>query len=169
MTESGREPHQHRAELRTITDEIPNTIRVVDCDLPEGRYTCGMHALGFEESDEYTDIAGYGLGLVMAGPDCFEWFIANQLLNEVTVRQAADGDLVMYFSDGRWTHVGRLAGRERAVSKWGVGLLYEHNLSEVPEQYGDAVRFFRNPGPDASRDLFVSYAKARGVPFEEDS
>jgi hypothetical protein len=169
MTESGREPHQHRAELRTITDEIPNTIRVVDCDLSEGRYTCGMYALGFEESEEYADIASYGLGLVIAGPDCFEWFIANQLLNEVTDRQAADGDLAMYFSQGRWTHVGRLVGRQRAVSKWGVRLLYEHNLSEVPEQYGDVVRFFRDPGPDASIDLFVSYAKARGIPFEEDN
>jgi hypothetical protein len=169
MTESGREAHQHRAELRTISDEIPNTIRVIDRDLPEGRYTCGMHALGFEQSEEYADIASYGLGLVMAGPDCFEWFIANQLLNEVTDRQAADGDLVMYFRNGCWTHVGRVAGRARAVSKWGVGLLYEHNLSEVPEQYGDTVRFFRNPGSDASLDLFVSFAKARRVTFDQDS
>jgi hypothetical protein len=75
----------------------------------------------------------------------------------------------MYFNQGRWTHVGRTAGPARAISKWGVGLLYEHDLSEVPEQYGDEVRFFHNPGLDASLDLFVRYAKARGMQFEDES
>jgi hypothetical protein len=169
MTESGHEPHQHRDELRTITEEIPNTIRVIDSGLPECGYTCGMFALGFEESEEYAEIAGYGLALVFAGPECFEWFLANHLLVEVARQHVAADDLVMYFSDGRWTHIGRVAGPDRAMSKWGVGLLCEHDFSEVPEQYGDAVRFFRNPGTDASMDLFVRYAKERGIPFEEDN
>lgn len=128
-----------------------------------------MHALGFEESEAYATIAGYGLGIVYAGPGCFEWLIANQLLNEVIDQKAVDGDLVMYFSRGRWTHVGRLTGQDRAVSKWGVGLLYEHELSEIPAQYGDEVRFFRNPGYNAAMDLFESYAAARRIRFGEES
>jgi len=164
MTESGRAPNEHHDDLKAITQEISNTIRILDHKLAEDRYTCGMHALGLEKSEDYAAIAGHGLGLVYAGRDFFEWIIAKQQLNEVT--GASDGDLVMYFSQGRWTHIGRLMGPERAVSKWGVGLLYEHDLPEVPEQYGDEVRFFCHPGPDASLDLFVLYAKARGVEFE---
>ena len=55
-----------------------------------------MYALGFEENEESADIAGYGMGLVFAGPQCFEWFIANELLDEVAHQQAADDDPVMY-------------------------------------------------------------------------
>jgi hypothetical protein len=104
---------------------------------------------------------------VYAGREFFEWVVTGQHLHQAMAGKAAGGDLVMYFDQDRWTHVGRLITPDRAVSKWGVGLLYEHDLSEVPEQYGDEVQFFRNPGPDASMDLFVSYAKTRGVQFEE--
>jgi hypothetical protein len=62
MTESARKPHQHRTDLKTISDEIPNTICVLDHELAEDRYTCGMHALGFEGGEEYEAIAGYGVG-----------------------------------------------------------------------------------------------------------
>jgi hypothetical protein len=167
MTESGRKPDEHRDDLKAITQEIPNTICVLDHELSEDRFTCGMYALGFELSEEYTAIAGYELGLTYAGPEFFEWLIANRHFDEATI--GAEGDLVMYFSQDRWTHVGRMAGSERAISKWGTGLLCEHNLAEVPEQYGDEVRFFHHPGADASLDLFVRYAKARGVPIEEES
>jgi hypothetical protein len=152
MTEAGREPHQHRADLKIISDEIPNTIRILDNGLAVDRYTCGMHALGLEESEEYAEVAGYGLGLVYAGREFFEWVVTGQHLHQAMAGKAAGGDLVMYFDQDRWTHVGRLITPDRAVSKWGVGLLYEHDLSEVPEQYGDEVQFFRNPGPDASMD-----------------
>jgi hypothetical protein len=110
-----------------------------------------------------------GLGLVYAGREFFEWLIDNQLLNEIAAQKGVDGDLVMYLDQDRWSHIGRLAGRERALSKWGVGLLYEHDLCEVPEQYGDEVRFFRNPGCEASIDLFIRYAKAKGIQFEDES
>jgi len=74
----------YRADLQTITDEIPNTIRAIYRDLPESRDTCAMHAFRFEESADYAAIAGYGLGIVHAGSDCFTGFIANRLPNEVT-------------------------------------------------------------------------------------
>jgi hypothetical protein len=167
MTESGRKPDEHRDDLKAITKTISNTIRVLDHELSEDRYTCGMHALSLELSEEYVAIASHGLGLVYAGPDFFEWVIANRHLDEAT--DGADGDFVMYFSQGRWTHIARMAGAARAISKWGMGLLCDHDLSEVPEQYGDQVRFFHNPGADASLDLFVRYAEARGMQFEKES
>ena len=53
------------------------------------------------------------------------------------------------------------------ISKWGIGLLYDHQLAEVPIQYSDEVKFFRHPGPKASFDLFLLYAKYKGIEFEE--
>lgn len=165
MTEGGHEPHQHRVELQAISREVPNTITMLESSLAENRFTCGMHALSFEDSEEYAEIAGYGPGLVYAGPDFFEWLVANHHLEEVTSPQ--DGDLAMYFCEGRWMHIGCLSGDSRIISKWGLGLLYDHELAEVPEQYGEEVRFFRHPGPEASLDLFVIYARAKGIPFED--
>jgi hypothetical protein len=165
MTESGLQPYQHRVELQAVSQEIPNTIRVLGHHLAEDQYTCGMHALFFEGSEEYAEIAGHGLGLVYAGPDFFGWLIANLHLEEVTTPD--NGDLVMYFRESKWMHVGRLSEPDRVISKWGLGLLCDHELAEVPEQYGEKVRFFRHPGPEASLDLFVLYAKDRGISFEE--
>jgi hypothetical protein len=62
MTESGRKPSEHRRDLKAITHEISNTIRVLDHELSEEYYTCGMHALGLEQSEEYAAIAGQWTG-----------------------------------------------------------------------------------------------------------
>jgi hypothetical protein len=60
MTGSGRKPNEHRNDLKAITHEISNTIRVLHHELSGERYTCGMHALGLEQSEEYVAIAGHG-------------------------------------------------------------------------------------------------------------
>ena len=117
MTESGRESNEHRNELQIISQDIPNSIRVLDHELADNQYTCGMHALCLERSEDYAAIAGYGLGLVYAGTEFFEWIIANKHLNEVT--SSVVGDLVMYFSQGRWTHIGRLTGPQADMARVG--------------------------------------------------
>ena len=58
------------------------------------------------------------------------------LLHQKTLGEMQDGDLVLYCVDGKATHAGRWEGG-RVRSKWGSGLIYEHDAREVPYSYGE--------------------------------
>jgi hypothetical protein len=163
MTESGCQPHEHPAMLTRISRELPNTILVLETARGPASFTCGMHAFGFEGRPEYKGVAGHGLGLVFAGAEFLDWFAASGRLVEIGDHEAYENDVVMYFDGGHARHVGRVLSSGRVVSKWGLGLLYEHGLSEVPTHYGDQVRFFRSIEPDVALKHFLDFAKEKGV------
>jgi hypothetical protein len=103
---------------------------------------------------------------VFAGPAFFEWLLENHMLHEIKEADAQDADLIMYFDNGQWRHVGLCKRDGRVESKWGLGLLYEHGPWEVPNNYGNEIRFFRSIPPDEAIELFLKYARSRGVPVE---
>jgi hypothetical protein len=160
MTESGSEPSEHRSMLAAISIEIPNTILPLESSSPEKGYTCGMYVFDFSGDSDYINIALHG---VYAGRAFSEWLLANHLLQEVDEADAAAGDLIMYFNDGQWKHVGLWQLNGRVESKWGLGLLYNHETWEVPKYYGDAVRFFRSMSPETAFEHFVQYARSCGL------
>jgi hypothetical protein len=159
MTESGCQPHEHPTMLMQISRELPNTIRVRESDRAPQSFTCGMHTFGFESCPEYAEVAAQG---VFAGLQFFTWLTATGRLVEVDDHQPSENDLVMYFDGGKAVHVGRVVSSGRVISKWGVGLMYEHGLSEVPKNYGDEVRFFRSIEPDVALEHFLDFAEERG-------
>jgi hypothetical protein len=167
MTESGTHPSKHRAMLARIGEQVRHTIEPLDSDWDMASFTCGMHAFGFERSREYAAIAGYGLGRAFAGPEFFRWLIDSSRLVEITDGEPPQGSIIMYFADGRPVHVGRVRTATRVVSKWGIGLLYDHEIREVPEQYGSEVRFFEALEYDAALDRFIAFAKERGIPIDD--
>ncbi len=75
---------------------------------------------------------------------------------------AADGDILIYYRNGNPEHAGKWKDN-RVVSKWGSGPthIWDHNVYEVPESYGDEVRVFE-PEHDAVR-LYKIWAKANGI------
>jgi len=160
MTESGTEPSKHRDMLAAISVEVPNTIQPLKSSLPEKGYTCGMHVFDFSEDPDYINIALRG---VYAGPAFFDWLLANQLLQEVDEADAGVDDLIMYFDDGQWKHVGFRKLNGRVESKWGPGLLYNHGQWEVLKFYGDRARFFRSISPEDAIEHFVRYAQSCGL------
>jgi hypothetical protein len=144
---------------------VANTIRVLETARDPASFTCGMRAFGFEDRSEYKRVAGHGLGLVFAGAEFLDWFAASGRLVEIGDHEASENGVVMYFDGGYARHVGRVVSSGRVVSKWGLGLLYEHGLSEVPTDYGDQVRFFRSIEPDVALKHFLDFAKEKGVMF----
>ena len=163
MTESGTEPSTHATQLAAISKEFSNTIRPLKSRFPEKGYTCGMYVFDLSEDEDYIDIAGLGLPDVYAGRAFFEWLLAGRLLEEIDEHSAHDDDLIMYFENGQWRHVGLWRLNDRVESKWGLGLLYNHGRWEVPEHYGDQVRFFRSISPEAAIEHFIRYAQSRGA------
>ena len=157
---------QHPVLLAEVTREFPNSIRITESSYPIDRYTCLMHVLNFTEKPEYIAIAAYGTGRIYAGTDFAHWLIERGLLAEVSQAEAKDGDLVFYFSEGTFKHVGLWRLNGRVLSKWGVGHLYDHGLFEVPTSYGTDVRFCNRLPYDDAYDLFRQFAEEIDIPFE---
>jgi hypothetical protein len=88
----------------------------------------------------------------------------RQRLQEID--PAKIGSLVLYFSGSDWRHIGTETGLHRVTSQWGAYPIYEHGLCEVPERYGDVVRFFDKPPPGQALSDFLDYARSEGVSNE---
>ncbi len=72
----------------------------------------------------------------------FVQYLLDHKLKEIGPSEAKTGTVIIYFGQGRIVHAGKI-DRGRVVSKWHFGCLWNHRIFEVPEQYGDNVRFFR--------------------------
>ena len=86
------------------------------------------------------------------------------LLHQKTLGEMQDGDLVLYCVDGKVTHAGRWEGG-RVRSKWGSGLIYEHDAREVPYSYGEP-RWYQAIPRGIVRAQLMSFAADRGVSAE---
>lgn len=123
-----------------------------------------MHVFDFAEKEDYAAIATSGLGKIFAAGDFVHWLLDHNLLVEITQNEAREGDIVVYFNEpGRFKHAGRILENGRVVSKWGIGNLYEHEVSEVPESYGNIVRFFRGLFYEEAFGHFLRFAEEKGA------
>lgn len=125
-----------------------------------------MHAFGFTESALYAEIARCPGFDVFAGKDFIHWLLKHEYLCEHVLTKKKPGDLVIYFDDKTFQHIGLLRSNDRVESKWGKGQLYDHALFEVPSSYGATVKFFPRPSDDVLLKAFICFAKEQGVPFK---
>ena len=155
-------PERHAAlieELRRTTD---HSITVRRSEPPLARYTCAVHAFHLVEDRVYLRVATFGSGRTFAGSEFITFLLAHKLLTPREEDAVVPGDLILYFADGVFRHVGRMLTESRVLSKWGTGGLYEHEVWEVPCNYGDQTNYFTGPNADASLALFVKYAENQG-------
>ena len=65
----------------------------------------------------------------------------------------------MYFAGDQLKHSGVFrAGR--VTSKWGGAHTWEHDLFDVPTNYGDQVRYFRRVPRSLILEAYIAYANA---------
>lgn len=155
---------RHPSLLRRLSRIHRNSIRPLPSSHPIYRYTCLMHVFRFAEHAQYIAIARHDRGEVFAGSAFAHWLIARGLLQPLGAEDARAGDLVFYFHDGQFRHAGLLCDGGRVVSKWGTGHLYEHGLHEVPDHYGDDLRYFASLPCDTAFEYFTWFAAEQGVP-----
>ncbi len=158
-------PEAHAGSIEGLRAEIGHSIAPQPSQHDPARYTCAVHAFHLTEEPGYVQVASFGLGTTYAGPDFIAFLLKNSLLEPREQTALSTGDLVLYFDEGTFKHIGRLIEPSRALSKWGTGGLYEHGLWEVPSTYGNELRFFVGPSEEASYELFVKYAESRGFNF----
>lgn len=84
-------------------------------------------------------------------------FLIDNFLCEVRVQHAEDGDHVIYSTDLRIEHAGRISAGA-IESKWGLMHLLRHGLYEVPSRYGNRVRFFTRLSQRDAVQAFLDFA-----------
>ena len=125
----------HANLLENLRLRLEHTIvpLVIDPEIacaPED-FMCFEYALGLIFSKEYLGIRKHEQETRMIRPlgadeEFVAFLIEKKYLTEIQRKHAEDGDLIMYFHQGKPTHAGVLAGSKRVISKWGKGLLLEH-------------------------------------------
>jgi hypothetical protein len=150
------------SKLRLTTK---HSIVIVESEYPIERYTCAMHAFHLVENPIYIEIASFGEGHIFAGHNFINFLLGNRLLAPRDQTSILPDDLILYFDNSVYQHIGRMKTNCRVQSKWGTSHLFEHGVWEVPPNYGDEVRYFVGPDKDASFALFIQYAESQGFPF----
>lgn len=104
------------------------------------RYNCYTYALCLMDSAEFVDIIDRYPFLF--ANDSYVLYLIEHYLAEIEQNEVQDDDYVIYFLNGVPKHAGRIRNH-KVVSKWGNFHLWEHDLWEIPIDYGDAISFYK--------------------------
>jgi hypothetical protein len=147
-----------------IAKETGCTIVSIQSGHDLARYTCLVYALNFVEHPAYLRIAMLPQHDVFAGKKFAQWLVNSGALEEILSSNVPAGTMAIYFDHaGVFTHIGITIEHERVRSKWGTLGLFEHDLFDVPLNYGNTVRFFKTIAFDNAIELFYTYAQLQGV------
>lgn len=154
----------HAAQIELIRQNYHHTIQPISKVADGLKYNCVMSALGIQDDSRYVSMAMRCPHDVHANSNFVHFLVERGLLVEQAVPKA--GLIVAYLDEGRFRHVGKLVSHHRAQSKWGIGLLYEHGLLEVPISYGDSLKYFLPMGRDQVIDAFCTFAIHKGIALD---
>ena len=162
-------------EIQKLRAEFPHSIHLAEQSPAEliARlyFNCAMYAFNLRCDDLYRAIATGesirrrnlsrdGDKIISADTEFVEYCIKQGLVSSISNREPESGDLVVYSDSDRCRHVGKLLDQSRVRSKWGMVDLFEHELLEVPDFYGDNVEYFESLRFEQSQDGFIAYAKS---------
>jgi hypothetical protein len=174
MTESTRDTHV--SQIKALRLSFSHSIEVQTDDSSPLAFNCVMYAFGLEDDARYIRLARQCLRLdpnhdadpnyqgVHADTSFVEFLIDKGSI--VQVSSSSKGDMAVYFSGNRVKHIGRFIAPSRIASKWGMGHLYTHALTEVPSNYGGTLRYFTALSPNQTLSSFVAYAISRRIPLD---
>ncbi len=131
-------------DLPKIAVDHPHTIKLRDRCSPD---ICKMNCFLFALRVKPADIEAYVFGQIVFFGSKFMAHLEKSCLATKTradPNDAQDGDLVIYYRDGKPEHAGTWeAGK--VISKWGLGHVWCHPIGEVPASYGGTAAIFRRP------------------------
>ena len=145
-----------KAELKTQIKKIrdlalmhPHSIALVEENIPGSpTYTCYGHSFGL--------VGVYVDSVVQRYPGRdFVQSLVDAYLQEVSPERAEEGDHVLYFGQ-QLEHAAKIKGAV-IESKWGKGHLWSHPAYELPQKYGNSIRFFRQISRDEAIAAFRDF------------
>ena len=143
---------KHRDAVEALRGRTNHSITFIE---HRDRDTCATYTLDLSERAEYETVVW--LDNIFAGRDFIEWLVRSKLTRMSLPRPGA---LILYFSGEEWRHIGEMVDTDRVRSKWGEGFpVYEHGIWEVPEAYGDTVRYFEPVTGSDALAWFLEFAR----------
>ena len=142
-------------QMEELNKRLPHSVRLyTQCSEDIFDLNCFMFALGLEPHA----VADMRIGHIFPGERFVQFLLADEHLIETTTKPS----IAIYFRDGRPLHAGKMDANS-VISKWGGGgtHIWQHDLWDVPVQYGEEVRFFANL-PTAT-ELFLKWAADHGI------
>ena len=164
ITRDEQDVWKHIELVEALRPEHRHSIHAVK---PQGqgqvhRYKCAVYAFDLVQDPTYIKIATYDSSEAYAGTEFVEYVLNNGLLTKLAESSQEPGDLAIYFENKKVKHIGKVKSDNRIISKWGRGLLWEHDIFEVPADYGNEKRFYAQPSTCTGLDLFCEYARTQG-------
>ena len=135
-------------------------------DMAKG-YRCFVYAFELVDSPKYGRIADAdaadGRNIFFAGSEFARFLIESGALVKINEGEARPGDVVVYLDiKGTPQHAGKIVTLDgRIKSKWGGGLFLEHGLWEVPESYGNTVRFYQKIPATEAEKMILEFVESR--------
>jgi len=150
----------HAQLIHAGVARYPNAVvRVMDTNANVSRtvFNCVMYAFDWVDCAE-PNVVGTGPQQYRFLIDTvfMEKVISQQLIIETPAALANTTDLVVYFDGLQLRHVAKIMSESTCASKWGVGHLYEHGLWDVPETYGNQVKYFKVPDRAALEQFLLA-------------
>lgn len=136
-------------QIQALAHDHPHSIMLVKENIPGSTiYTCFGHSFGLVGVHVNSAVRRYpNRGFVQSLVDAY--------LQEIGHEQAEEGDHVLYFGQ-QLQHAGKITGNA-IESKWGQGHLWTHAPYELPQKYGESMRFFRRISPDEAIAAFRAF------------
>lgn len=159
------EKSQQVSKLEELRNVFNHTVDALDSDDlffgAENTYNCFAYALNLIGQRQYIDIAGQYPNDVFANSDFVTFLLKNGRISETK----GDGIIIYFSPTGKPTHAGRISGNS-VKSKWGTGLLFKHNIFDIPISYGNNYKKYVALKPDLSLEYFYDFAETKGREFE---
>lgn len=142
LVSSENEDNWWRRELfeKYTRPQIPSELSIISTPPPEEEnYNCFIHVLGLQSDARFLGNKGWdftrNLGKV------FDEMIDSKVLEPLHAPKA--GSLVVYRADDNSiSHVGILETEKNVISKWSWGPLLRHEIFDVPDHYGNKVKYY---------------------------
>lgn len=143
--------------IKSLSNEIPHTIELIEeAKVGDGnswRYNCFMFTFGLRGKPIKTQ---YILQDIFPNSKFAQFLVTNHL-SEITLGNVQNNDYAIYFDNNSPTHAGKISN-DKIVSKWGTAHRWSHGLFEIPSDYGNTVKFFRQLNEQQIFEIFNQWA-----------
>lgn len=137
--------------MNKLNDEFARSLKSLE--MGANNYNCFMYALGVEGDEDVKDI-------LSANPQIkFGSSYITKLIDTEVLVEDIHGSVVLYFNGDKPLHAARRLHNGLCISKWGMGLLWQHELYDLPLNYGDRHAFFNLSSSAAAVEAFKKYSQ----------